>query len=153
MNIATSRFGQIEFSDDKIITLPDGMPGFAETRFTLINPERHAPFCWLQSLDNPDLAFVVVDARQTFPDYAVALTAEEYERLALDEKTEVVVLLVVTLASEPSAITVNLQGPIVLNPERMLAKQIVLEGNRFPTRFPLFGVAKAEQLAGASCAG
>lgn len=152
MNIATSRFGQIEINDDKMITLPDGLPGFSETRFTLINPERHAPFCWLQALDNPDLAFVVVDSRETFPDYAVSLTSDEYERLALDEETEVVVLLVVTLASDPGAITVNLQGPIVLNPVRMLAKQIVLEGSRFPTRHPLFGAAKADNNVGACCA-
>lgn len=151
MKITTSRFGQIDISDDKVITLPDGMPGFAETRFTLINPEKHAPFCWLQSLGNPDLAFVVVDARETFPDYAVSLTSEEYERLALDENTEVVVLLVVTLAADPAAVTVNLQGPIVLNPERMLAKQIVLEGSRFPTKHPLFGAARADNDAGACC--
>ncbi len=151
MNIATSRFGQLEICDDKIITLPDGMPGFSESRFTLINPEKHAPFCWLQSLDNPDLAFVVVDARETFPAYAVSLTSDEYERLALDKKTEVIFLLVVTLASDPAAITVNLQGPIVLNPDGMLAKQIVLEGSRFPTRHPLFEAAKADSDADACC--
>lgn len=151
MKIETSRFGLLDIDDDKIITLPDAMPGFAETRFTLINPEKHAPFCWLQSMENPDLAFVVVDARETFPDYAVSLTADEYERLSLDEETETAVLLVVTLASDPAAITVNLQGPIVLNPDRMLAKQIVLEGSRFPSRHPLFGAAEADKNAGACC--
>ncbi|ABB30684.1 protein of unknown function DUF180 [Geobacter metallireducens RCH3] len=153
MKIETSRFGLLDIDDDKIITLPDAMPGFAETRFTLLNPEKHAPFCWLQSVDNPDLAFVMVDARQTLPDYAVSLTSDEYERLSLDEKSNTVVFLVVTLATDPADITVNLQGPIVLNPERMIAKQIVLEGSRFPSRHPLFGIAKGRETVETSCAG
>lgn len=153
MNIETSRFGRIDIEDDKIITLPDGMLGFSGTRFILLTPEKPTPFRWLQSLDDPALAFVVVDAQQALPDYAVSLTSEEYARLALDEKTEVVVLLVVTLTGETGTITANLQGPVILNPNRMLAKQIVLEGNKFPTKFPLFGTASATETKAAGCAG
>jgi len=151
VKIETSRFGQIDIEDEKIITLPDGMLGFSGTRFILLTPEKPTPFRWFQSVDDPALAFVVVDAQQVLPDYAVSLTAEEYARLALDEKAELVVLLVVTLAGEPGAITANLQGPIVLNPNRMLAKQIVLEGTRFPTKFPLFGTDPIDKNAGTSC--
>lgn len=151
MKIETSRFGQIEIEDDKIIRLPDGMLGFSGTRFILLTPEKETPFRWLQSVDDPALAFVVVDAQQVLPDYAVSLTSEEYARLALDEKTEVVVLLVVTLAGESGSITANLQGPVVLNPNRMLAKQIVLEGARFPTKFPLFGTDTVDKNSGACC--
>lgn len=153
MKIETSRFGLLDIDDDKIINLPDGMPGFADTRFILLTPEKETPFRWFQSVDSPALAFVVVDAQQVLPDYTVSLTADEHSRLALDSKTEVVILLVVTLASETRSITVNLQGPLVLNPDRMLAKQIVLEGNKFPTKFPLFGTAPAAEAKAASCAG
>lgn len=152
MKIATSRFGQIDIEDEKIITVPDGMLGFSGTRFILLTPEKQTPFRWFQSVDDPALAFVVVDAQQVLPDYAVSLTSEEYARLALDEKTEVVVLLVVTLTGEAGTITANLQGPVVLNPNRMLAKQIVLEGTRFPTKFPLFGATEADKNAGTCCA-
>lgn len=153
MKIETSRFGSLDIDDDKIITLPDGMPGFAESRFLLLTPEKQTPFRWLQAVDNPALAFVVVDARQMLPDYSVSLTAEEYSRLALNDTTEVVVLLVVTIASETRSVTVNLQGPLVLNPDRMLAKQIVLEGNKFPTKFPLFGTAESAEAKTVGCAG
>ncbi len=153
MKIETSRFGRIDIEDDKIITLPDGMLGFSGTRFILLTPEKPTPFRWLQSVDDPALAFVVVDAQQVLPDYTVSLTADEHSRLALDSKTEVVILLVATLVSETRSVTVNLQGPLVLNPDRMLAKQIVLEGNKFPTKFPLFGTAPAADTKAASCVG
>lgn len=152
MKIATTRFGELDLDDSKIIVMPDGIVGFPEKRFTLLTPENHAPFCWFQSVDNPALAFVVLDARQAFPDYKVSLTPEEYEKLQLDERSEVVILLVVTLASDPSNITVNLQGPVVLNPDRMIAKQIILEGGKFPTRHPLF-TSRPDPAPTAGCAG
>ncbi|BDV44434.1 flagellar assembly factor FliW [Geotalea uraniireducens] len=138
MKIATTRFGEIEVDDNKIIAMPDGMLGFADKRFVMLNPEKHAPFCWLQSVETPALSFVVIDARRAFSDYQVALTAEESERLALDRQGEIIVLLVVTLSQDPTKITANLQGPVVLNPARLIAKQVVLEGGKFSARQPLF---------------
>jgi flagellar assembly factor FliW len=84
------------------------------------------------------LAFVVVDAKNCAPDYTFALTAEESRKLDLNENSEAIYLLVVTMAPDPLDITVNLQGPIVLNPNRMIAKQIVLEGGGYSTRHPFF---------------
>lgn len=152
MKITSTRFGEFDIDESKIIAVPEGILGFDDRRFTLITPEKHAPFCWFQSIDEPALAFVVVDARETFPSYTVALTSEESGRLMLGDGAEIVVLLVVTLAPEPAKITVNLQGPIVMNPHRMLAKQIVLEGSKYSSRHPLLpqvaGEVNASHVAG-----
>ena len=138
MKIDTARFDTLEIDESKIITMPEGMLGFAEKRFFILTPPNLGPFCWLQSVDNPDLAFVVVDTKNCVADYTLRLTAEEFEKLQLAENGETIFLAVVTMASDPFAITVNLQGPIVLNPERMLAKQIVLEGGKYSTKHPFF---------------
>src|SRR6185295_7181281 len=65
MNIRfrTARFGEIEFAEDVIITFPDGVLGFpGDRRYLLLEHDAEgSPFKWLQSLDNPDLAFIVVD--------------------------------------------------------------------------------------------
>ena len=137
LKVKTSRFGELEIDDDKVIKMPDGMLGFNEERFIILNPENGGPFCWLQAVDNPSLAFVIIDPTQHSPGYRVNLTREEYDKLQLGPKSEVVLLSVVTMASEPRHITMNLQGPIVVNPDRMIAKQVVLEGN-FSVRQPLF---------------
>lgn len=138
MKVKSARFGELETDESKVIEMPEGMLGFAEKRFILLTPANLTPFCWLHSVDNPDLAFVVVDAKHCAPDYTFALTAEECRKLELNEKSEAIYLLVVTMAPDPLDITVNLQGPIVLNPQRMIAKQVVLEGGAYTTRHPFF---------------
>lgn len=141
MNIATTRFGALDIDKSKIIAMPEGMLGFEEKRFILLTPPNLGPFCWLQAVDNPDLAFVVVDTKNCDVDYTIRLTSEEAEKLQLGEDAEAVFLAVVTMAADPFAITANLQGPIVLNPDRMVAKQIVLEGGKYSTKHPFFNPA------------
>jgi len=141
VNIATTRFGALDIDESKIITMPEGMLGFEEKRFILLTPPNLGPFCWFQAVDRPDLAFVVVDTKSCAVDYSVRLTQEEADKLQLGEGAETIILAVVTMAADPFAITVNLQGPIVLNPERMIAKQIVLEGGKYSTKHPFFDSA------------
>jgi flagellar assembly factor FliW len=152
VNVTTTRFGELTVEESKIMVMPEGMLGFEETRFILLTPQSLAPFCWFQAVDNPELAFVVVDTQSCITDYSVKLTAEEYEKLGLSDSAEVVFLAVVTMAADPFEITVNLQGPIAINPERMLAKQIVLEGGKYTTRHLFFdpamkGAVTAQQKA------
>jgi len=134
----TLRFGNIEIDEDKVMEMPDGMLGFADRRFIIISPDNYGQFFWLQSLDNPDLAFVVTDPALFVQGYEVNLTPDEYERIKLPPDSEAIILAVVTMARDVMEITLNLQGPIVVNPVKMLAKQIVLEEGKYVTRHPLF---------------
>jgi flagellar assembly factor FliW len=138
LKVITRRFGRLEIEDRKVISMPEGMAGFSERRFVILNPDMGGPFCWFQATENLDLAFVVVDPAPFVPGYQVKLTREEYDKLQLEEGDEVVILTVVTMAPDPRQATVNLQGPIVINPARMTALQVVLEGD-YTTRRLLFG--------------
>ena len=140
MLVKTTRFGEQETDETKVIRMPGGMLGFPEAkRFVLLTPQNLGPFRWLQAMDDPDLAFVVVGAKECAVDYTFSLTAEEARSLELDEEqSEPFFLLIVTMAPDPYDITVNLQGPIALNPDRMIARQIVLDGATYTTRHPFF---------------
>ena len=138
MNVMTLRFGEIEIDESRIIEMPVGIIGFEDRRFVIISPDRYGQFFWLQSLDNPDLAFVVTDPALFVQGYEVNLTPEECERIGLDPDSAAIVLAVVTMARNVMEITINLQGPIVVNPARMLAKQIVLEDGKYGTKEPIF---------------
>jgi flagellar assembly factor FliW len=129
LRVSTTRFGELELEENKFISMPDGMVGFSERQFVILNPENGGPFCWFQALDNPGLSFVVVDPVRFFPDYQVKLTREEYDKLQLEPGDETILLCVATMAPDPRQITINLQGPIVVNPAGMLARQVVLDGN------------------------
>ncbi|MDA8414041.1 MAG: flagellar assembly protein FliW [Desulfobacteraceae bacterium] len=137
MRVTTTRFGELELEDSKVIDMPDGMVGFSERRFFILNPENGGPFCWFQAVDNPDLAFVVIDPVRFFPEYQVRLSREEYDKLRIEPGDETLLLCVATMAADPHKITINLQGPIVVNPAGMLARQVVLDGNH-TSRQPLF---------------
>ena len=138
VNVMTTRFGAVEIDDDRIIEMPDSMIGFAERRFILLSPDNNGRFFWFQSVDNPALAFIVTDPTAFVPGYDVTLTPDEYDRLKLDpESAEVILLVVTTISHEARNITINLQGPIVVNPEKMMAKQIVLENGKYGIRHPL----------------
>ncbi len=137
LKVYSARFGEQEVDDDKVITLPDGMVGFREQHYVLLSPPGGGPFCWFQAVDNPDLAFVVVELTQFVADYRLRITRDECDRLQLGPDNEYVLLAVVTMSSEPGSITINLQGPVVLNPANMRAKQLVMDDS-YPSRFPLF---------------
>ena len=128
--------------------MPEGMIGFAERRFILLSPDNNGCFFWFQSVDNPALAFVVTDPTAFVPGYEVTLTPDEYEKLKIDPELAEIIFLAVTNIHHDSTsnITINLQGPVVVNPIKMVAKQIVLENAKYGIRHPLFTAPDAGTL-------
>ena len=80
MKVDTSRFGQLDISEDKIIHFPEGLYGFEkETDFTLLpfNPNVESPMEWKQSLKSSHLAFVITDPFLYLPNYKLKLSQED----------------------------------------------------------------------------
>lgn len=134
MKIDTTRFGAMEVAEESIVQMPEGMLGFAEAkRFVLLQNEHIAAFKWLQSVDDPGLAFIVVNTRQFFPEYRFVFSEEQTASLGLKSPREATILTTVTIGND-GAITTNMLGPIVMNPRTLLARQIVLEDTRYGTK-------------------
>ena len=94
---------------------------------------------WLQSLDDPQLAFVLIPALALVADYQPPLPAQARQELAAGADDELNILLLLTIPqSNPLKMTANLLGPLVINPEQRLAKQIILDPNRWDPRWPVF---------------
>jgi flagellar assembly factor FliW len=144
VNINTLRFGEIEIDESRIIEMPEGMLGFADRRFIILSPDNNGRFFWLQSLDSPELAFVVTDPVYFVPAYEVNLTSDEYDQIKLGPDSEAIILSVVTMAGGVTEMTLNLQGPIVVNPVNLLAKQVVLGEGKYGTKHPLFPASDAK---------
>jgi flagellar assembly factor FliW len=135
MQVKTTRFGVIEVERQLVIEMPAGMVGLERCkRFTLLEERPDSAYKWLQSLDDPAVAFVVVDPICFFPDYETELTDEQAEALDLQDPGDVVLLATVTVGRESDQITANLAGPIVVNARTLRAKQIVLEDERYSTK-------------------
>lgn len=131
MRIDTTRFGAMDVAEESIVQMPEGMLGFAEAkRFVLLQDDQTAAFSWLQAVDDPNLAFIVVNTRQFFPDYRFVFPEEQTASLGLKSPREAAILTTVTIGND-GAITTNMLGPIVMNPRTLLARQIVLEDSRY----------------------
>ncbi|MBX3357576.1 MAG: flagellar assembly protein FliW [Phycisphaeraceae bacterium] len=136
MQVRTTRFGSLEISDERVISFPKGLLGFADCRrFCLLEPAEDACFFWLQSLDEPSLAFVVTDPSFFIPEYTVPIREDQMVELKLPRLEDAQVFVIVNKVD--LTLTGNLQGPLVINTLDRVAEQFVLAEKRWTTRHPL----------------
>ena len=146
MEIDTTRFGKLSVDDDRIMTFPRGLLGFpAYTRFALIQTGQENYFFWLQSVDEPALAFVVADPSIFFKDYDVPIREEVQAELQLEDPGHVQVFVICNKVDE--WLTGNLLGPLVVNAINRTGAQVVLTEKKWTTRQPLLKLASEVPLA------
>ena len=141
MKLETRDFGQIDIDEDRVITMPAGMPGFPEAqRFIILDREETRPFLWYQCVDDPDLAFVIINPKLFQPDYSLDLGAVLREMSWNGDREEDLAVYAIVNASEgiPEKITANLIGPLVINTRKKEATQMVITGSPYSHRQPVF---------------
>lgn len=153
--IDTTRFGAIEVPAERVFRFPEGLPGFDAVReFCLVDHPGSPAFQWLQATEVPALAFVVTNPLFFKADYKIQVRAEDLSTIELEDLSLAIVLVILVVPKDdPAKMTANLQGPIVLNAERGLGKQLVLAGNQYPIKYPVFGEKAKPQSTGASVTG
>lgn len=139
LKIQTTRFGEVEVEDQSIILVQGGIIGFARyERYMIIEHKSESPFFWLQAVDSPDLAFVIVDPCLFMPDYNLTLSEPILADLKAQESQEVAVHVLVTIPhGRPQEMTANLLGPLVINTQAKLARQIIVDDERYSHRHPV----------------
>jgi flagellar assembly factor FliW len=128
----------VTVADQESVHLPLGLLGFEDQkRYVLLANPDEAPFMWLQMLDDPTRAFLVIAASALPGDYRPELSPEDVEFLGLPGPQDALVLNIVTLRGQGEA-TVNLKGPIVLNRQTLVGRQVIpVNAGKFPTQHPL----------------
>ncbi len=127
MKFDTTRFGNIDVEPEAIIIFRDGPLGFPDyTKFTLIDDWRDSPFRVLQSLDNPALAFEVVDPLIIDPDYHFNLSRDDLKLIQAETMENLKFYAIVMRNGGIQEATLNLQGPLIINRKRNLGHQFVL---------------------------
>jgi len=147
MTIETTRFGRIDVTDPRVITMQEGgILGFGHLRqFILLIPDEKKTFWWLQSLEDGAVAFLVTDPFKICPDYAPDLLPRNAESLHIEDGSDMVLLSIVTVKRGPAlSITANLRAPIVINTKEMVARQIVLERDNYDIRYEIKGVRESD---------
>lgn len=140
MKIITKNFGEIDIIEENIIKFLEGIPGFEEEKeFVLIlNEDGENPFHFLQSVKNPELSFVIVNPFEIFSDYDILLPEIAINKLMIEEQEEVAIYSIVVVPEDMTKMTTNLLGPIVINTNKMLGKQVILDDERYVTKHFIF---------------
>lgn len=149
MKAKTRIFGEIEIADDKIIRMEKGMIGFPElNHFALIFDEekgrRNTSIMWLQSMDDPDVAFPVMDPKAVKEDYNPNVNDEMIAPLGKLTIDNTYILVTVTVPKRVEDFSVNLKAPIVINMDSHRALQLIVEDD-YPVKFKVYDVLKAKK--------
>ena len=144
--VNTSRFGEIEVAEKKIVHFDKGIPAFEdETEFVILPYEEESPYYFMQSLKSPDLAFLLTNPFLFFPDYTFEIDDSTLSELEIKNQDDVFYYAMITIPNGSIRyMTANLLAPVVLNSENMRAKQVVLENSNYTTKHRLFPEPKKE---------
>ena len=140
MKISTTRFGEIEIEENRIFNFTMPIIGFNEqSKFVLIDLNKDKFFKWLQSVEEPSLAFPVVSVFSLGVEYSIDLSDNVVEKLGITSIEDLLVMNIASIPQEnPQGTTLNLLAPLVFNLENQLAGQIILTGSGYDVSFPLF---------------
>ncbi|MBQ8591896.1 MAG: flagellar assembly protein FliW [Lachnospiraceae bacterium] len=152
MEINTRIFGKINISDDKLIHFPNGIIGFADLKdFALIHDEEkgdNGGIRWLQSVQEPAFAMPVVNPLSVCTDYNPEVEDELLKPLGNMGADDMLVLVTITVPSDLTKMTVNLKAPFVINANNRNAAQIIVEGEQYQVKFPVYEILQKTQKAG-----
>jgi len=142
MIIATEHLGNIEYSENDVLSFAHGIPGFEEEKQFILIPAEDIefPFSYLQSVQSADLAFIVTDPFLFVENYDFELSSSDATALNVkndEDLADISVLTIVTIPNDVDQTTINIMAPIVINHAAKVGRQVLLS-EYSDTKFPLF---------------
>jgi flagellar assembly factor FliW len=136
IQVTTTRFGTISVEESLVIRFIEPILGFdGLQRFIILDHSENSPFKWLQSLEEPDLAFVITNPKLFGIEYEFILPQPIADKLAIVSADDALVVTIVNIPQgNPGKMTANLLGPIVINQANKSAMQVVLSDSEFSTK-------------------
>ena len=136
MLLKTNLFGEIIVKEEEVINFTKPILGFDDcTQYVLVEKESIFPTFWLQSVNNPGLAFPVISPFSVNEDYSIKLQAHDLEDIRLKDINDILVLTLMVVPQVLSSIRTNLRAPIIYNPINKVAKQLVLYDDKYPVHY------------------
>ena len=119
------------------IGFPDGIPGFeACRRFVLLSSDAIAPLQRLEAIEGAPAAFLGIDPRLLLANYRCRLTETDLRALGADADTTLLWFAIIASEADGTLVA-NLRAPIVINPQRMLGRQVLSDDGQYPIRHVL----------------
>lgn len=123
--IETKAYGAVPVQERQLIRFPNGLYGFESVHDYALLDSHTPPFYWLQSVDDADLAFILINPYVVVPDYLLDIPEEDLESIGQPDLDDLLVFAIVTIPEERRDISCNLQGPVIVNREQRLGRQSI----------------------------
>ena len=145
MKVQTKWFGEIEVSDDKIITFDKGIIGFEDwKKYTLVydaEKEENISIIWLQAIDEPTLALPVMKPEYIMKGYDPVVEDEILNTLGEDiQSANLAVFCTLTVPEDLTKMTINLKAPIIINADTMKGVQLIADNEDYAVRYPIYDI-------------
>jgi len=144
MRIKTKPYGEITVSEKQRIYFPEGIIGFEGIRYYYIIDSNEGPFYWLQAKGYPELAFLLIDPRLFMKNYNLCVRELDLKSLNYEKREDLIDFAIVTIPENPSMISANLLGPIVINKRTRVAKQVISENDNYSVKQYILDELKKE---------
>lgn len=149
MKLNTRIFGEIEIEEDKIILFENGIIGFPDLKhFVLLHDEERGPKAgmrFLQSIEEPAFAMPMMDPLVVKADYSPSVDEELLKSVGELTPDNILVLVTVSIPADLTKMSVNLQGPVIINADEHKACQIILESGMYPVKFPIYDILQTRK--------
>lgn len=145
MEVKTKANGIVNVDEKQLVTFPEGLLGFEKyTKFALIDSE-YEPFIWLQSTEESNLAFLMIDPFLICSDYEADIDDSALRNIGVDSAEDIIIMTLVTIPKDGSAITANFLGPVVINKKNRKCLQVILNDSRWTTKFDIVKALKQKE--------
>jgi flagellar assembly factor FliW len=134
MRVMTKPYGSIEVDERQKIFFPYGLFGFENFKNYVLLDAQQQPFYWLQSIDIAEIAFVLINPMIFRTDYKLDVDESELSEIGILSTDEILCFAIVTIPEDPSKMTANLQGPVVINKRTKEARQMINSNQIWKTR-------------------
>jgi len=145
MRVKTKAYGEIDADERQLVSFPAGLLGFEKFKDYILLDAQQKPFFYLQSIDVPDLAFILIDPFLFRPDYSLDVNDESLGEIGVAQPDDVLVFAIVTVPGEGAAVTANLMGPLIINKANRLGIQSVLGDTRWRVKHDIMAELAASK--------
>lgn len=143
VKVKTKPLGEVEVEEKQIVDFPDGIFGFDYIKkFVILDSSEKSPFKWMQALSEPELAFVIIRPVDFLVEYELLISQSDLESVEAESADELLVFSIVTIPSDPSDMTANLQGPVIINPKKRIGRQAISLSEKYRVKHKILDEIK-----------
>ncbi len=139
MKIKTTRFGELEVNPNDIVTFSEGLLGFENLKkYFVVDPGDSTLILWLQSTEDEKVAFPIIEPKIFKPDYIAKLLPADLNGLELESLQTAKLYAILTIPANVTEMSANLKAPVVINSNKKVGKQIVLQDSKLSVKHEMY---------------